>query len=632
MSVTPATVTLNRGGTQRLTVTGTFADGSSRAFTSSANYVSDTPATATVSATGVVTAVAAGTARITATVNGQSATTTVTVNSSQTEPTLSSIALGPTPASVAKGATLQLTVTGTFSDNTTQALTSTATFSSSATGTATVSNTGLVTGVEVGNATITATAGGKTATLAVSVTGAAAQPGANQVVFYDGYGAGVAFADFGDSANNVTVDATETFNGRKVINFQVTSTGNYSGGAWYTTTPRDLSAYNALTFWAKASKAESLNVTGIGNDAGMGAGTGFGSERASVALTTTWQKFTIPIPNPAKYTNVGGLFHVADAPDGYTLYLADVIYENLGAGVLGAGVASIASGNTTAGSVATAGTYNIDPVQNQVVFTVAGDPASPVTVKPVANAFFDFTSSNPAVATVSATGVVTGVGAGGPATISATLGGVAVTGGYAITVTGVLGQPTTLPPAPTLAPGAGVYSLHSSVTGGYTGTASDQSAKVDTWLTGWSAGSGGTPFAITTEGGTASPRRYVFANTANYIGIEFIGTAGANQIDATARGLTTLHLDLWTPDNATNFQVKLVDFGANGVFGGGDDTEGIATLTVESTPPLATGTWLSYELPLATAFQGLANRSHLSQMVLVAPNGGTMFIDNLYFH
>lgn len=632
VSMTPASITLSAGATQQLTVTGTYSDGSTKSLTASAAFTSDTPATATVSSPGgLVTAVAAGTARITATVSGKSASTSVTVNAAS-GPTLSSIALGPSPASVAQGSTLQLTVTGSYSDDSTRPLTAEATFSSSAEGIATVSTSGVVTGVSVGHATLTASVGAKTTTLDVSVTAVSAQPDANQIVFYDGNGTGVSFADFGGAANNVTVDATETFNGRKVINFQVTGTGSYSGGAWVTSTPRDLSAYNALTFWAKASKAETLNVTGIGNDAGTSAGTGFASERTALALTTGWQKFTIPIPSPARYKNVGGLFHVADAPDGYTLYLADVIYEHLGTGILGTGTASIGNGNTTTASVATAGTYNIDANQSQAVFTVAGDPGSPVTVKPVANTFFDFTSSNASVASVSGSGVITGEGAGGPVTISATLGGVAATGSYAVTVTGVLGQPTTLPPVPSHATGASVYSLYSSVTGGYTGTAADQSAKIDTWLTGWSAGSGGAPFTLTTDTGSAAPRKYVFTNSATYIGVEFYGTAGVNQIDAAGRGLTQIHVDLWTPDNATNFQVKLVDFGADGAFGGGDDTEGTATLTADSTPPLATGAWLSYELTLASDFPGLANMHHLAQMVLVAPNGGTMFLDNIYFH
>ncbi|MFP2907428.1 beta strand repeat-containing protein [Pyxidicoccus sp. 3LFB2] len=632
ISVTPATLTLAGGATQQLTVTGTYSDGSTKDVTSSATFVTDAPATATVSSPGGrVTAVAAGTTKITATASGKSATATVTVSGAP-GPTLTSIAITPNPATVAQGATLQLTVTGTYSDGTTRALTASSTFSSSATSVATVSNAGAVTGVQAGSATITATSGGRTATLEVTVTATSTQPSANQVVFYDSYGTDVTFRDFGGAVNNVTIDATETFNGRKVINFKVAAATGYSGGAWVTSTPRNLTGFNALTFWAKASKAETLNVTGFGNDAGAGSGTGYGTERASVALTTEWQKFTLPIPNPAKFQDVGGLFHVADAPDDYTLYLADILYEQVGSGIISAGVASIANGAAATVSLASAGTYTVDQGQNQVVYTVTGDPGSTVTLKPVANAFFDFTSSNTAVASVNPSGVVTGVSTGGPVTVSATLGGVAATGSVAVTVTGVSSIPTTLPPVPTEAPGAGVYSLYSSVTGGYNGTASDQSAKVDTWLTGWSAGSGGAPVTLNAGGSSAAPRRYVFTNAGNYAGIEFIGASGANQIDATALGLTRLHVDVWTPDNATNFQVKLVDFGANGAFGGGDDTEGIATITATSTPPLATGAWLSYELTLATDFQGLANVSHLSQIVLVAPNGGTMYLDNIYFH
>ena len=545
---------------------------------------------------------------------------------------LTGVSMTPATVTLAVGATQQLSVTGTYSDGTTKSVTSSATFVSDTPATATVSNlSGLVTAVAGGTAKITATVSGKTATATVTVNGGPTQPAANQVVFYDGNGTDVTFRDFGGAINDVTVDATEKFNGRKVIKFQVASGSGYSGGAWVTTTPRDLTAYNALTFWAKASKDEKLNVTGFGNDAGAGVGTGYPTERPEVALTTTWQKFTIPVPNPAKFQNVAGLFHIADAPDGYTLYLADVVYENLDAAVLGTATASIANNAATAVTIATGGTYTADNAQNQIVFTIPGDPGSPVTVKPVASAFFDFTSANTAVATVNASGVITGVTEGGPVTVSAKLGGAEVSGSYAVTVTGSPNEPTTLPPVPTQAPGAGVYSLYSSVTGGYTGTDSDKSAKVDTWRTDWSAGTGGEPFTITVGANSAAPRKYVFTSGATYIGIETIG-GGANQIDAVALGLTKLHIDVWTPDNATNFQVKLVDFGANGAYAGGDDTEGIATLTATSTPPLSTGTWLSYELSLASDFPNLAGLGHLSQIILIAPNGGTMFVDNIYFH
>jgi outer membrane protein assembly factor BamB len=73
---------------------------------------------------------------------------------------LASIAVTPSNATVANGQTRQMTATGTYSNATTQDLTTQVTWSSSDTSKATVSSTGLVTGVAYGSATITATSGG----------------------------------------------------------------------------------------------------------------------------------------------------------------------------------------------------------------------------------------------------------------------------------------------------------------------------------------------------------------------------------------------------------------------------------------------------------------------------------------
>jgi hypothetical protein len=194
-----------------------------------------------------------------------------------------------------------------------------------------------------------------------------------------------------------------------------------------------------------------------------------------------------------------------------------------------------------------------------------------------------------------------------------------------------------------------VISLYSSVPGGYNGTAADFGANVDTWLTCWSAGTGGTPFAVTAGGQTANPRKYVFTGGANFIGIELLGKAGATQpgscggtidlsheIDIST--MTALHVDVWTPDDSSNLQFKIVDAGANGLING-QDTNGIATLTAGSTPALATGAWLSYDLPIGAGFPGnnfpsnnASTLHHFGQLVIIAPNGGTVYIDNLYFH
>ncbi len=121
-------------------------------------------AVATV-ADGVVTAVAAGEATITAKAGELTATCKVTVNEEGSAPVLSGIALNKTTASVKKGATVTLTVTGTPAG----AALPTIEWTTSDAAIATVEN-GVVTGVKAGNATITAKAGDFTATCEVTVT------------------------------------------------------------------------------------------------------------------------------------------------------------------------------------------------------------------------------------------------------------------------------------------------------------------------------------------------------------------------------------------------------------------------------------------------------------------------------
>ncbi|MEP6495314.1 MAG: Ig-like domain-containing protein, partial [bacterium] len=126
---------------------------------------SSNTAIATVSGTGLVTGVAAGSATITATSEGQNGTSTVTV----TVPPVASVTVAPPTANIVVGGTAQLTATTKDAGGT--VLTGrVVTWGSSNTLIATVSATGVVTGVAAGSATITATSEGQNGTSAVTVT------------------------------------------------------------------------------------------------------------------------------------------------------------------------------------------------------------------------------------------------------------------------------------------------------------------------------------------------------------------------------------------------------------------------------------------------------------------------------
>ncbi len=87
--------------------------------------------------------------------------------------TLEGVAVAPTSATIAAGASQQFTATGTYSDASTQDLTSQATWSSSSPAVANVNSSGLATGLAAGATTISASFNGKTGSGTLTVQAAA---------------------------------------------------------------------------------------------------------------------------------------------------------------------------------------------------------------------------------------------------------------------------------------------------------------------------------------------------------------------------------------------------------------------------------------------------------------------------
>ena len=88
ITVTPSAPTIAVGAMQAFTATGHYSDGSTSNLTTSATWASDTPTVASVIPGGVVTAVAVGTANISATLAGVTASAPVTVDLSSVTLTL----------------------------------------------------------------------------------------------------------------------------------------------------------------------------------------------------------------------------------------------------------------------------------------------------------------------------------------------------------------------------------------------------------------------------------------------------------------------------------------------------------------------------------------------------------------
>jgi uncharacterized protein YjdB len=256
VSVSPTSLALTTGQTGTLSATVTDANGAP--ITRPVNWSSSNTGVATVTSAGVVTAVAAGSATVTATEpnSNKSGSAAVTVTAPPvTPPQVAAVAVTPSTVAltVGQGTTLSAAVTDAGGNAIPGA---TVTWSSSNTGVASVSSTGAVTTSAVGTATITATEPGSnksgTSTItvgAVPVATVAVSPGTASVTVgnattlsatvTDANGAVVPNASVAWSSNNTTVADVSggTVTAKAVGTATITaSSGGQSGTATITVT------------------------------------------------------------------------------------------------------------------------------------------------------------------------------------------------------------------------------------------------------------------------------------------------------------------------------------------------------------------------------------------------------------
>ncbi|GEM_PF-2448509 len=158
LQVSPGTMTLAAGTSQKINVTAVLSDNSSKDVTGEVEYVSANKIIAcpddTGTSPGIINGCSQGTTTIIIrdTASGAQTTSTVTVSGSSAV----SLQLTPVKSSISIGATEQFIAVGIFSDNSTQDLTSTSAYSSSNPDIASIDANGLAKGLKEGTTVITA--------------------------------------------------------------------------------------------------------------------------------------------------------------------------------------------------------------------------------------------------------------------------------------------------------------------------------------------------------------------------------------------------------------------------------------------------------------------------------------------
>jgi hypothetical protein len=208
ISVSPQNGTVAAGITQQFSATGHYSDGSSNTM-SSVTWATSNASVAAINSTGLLTAVKQGAVTISATSEGITGNTAVTIG----PPNLLSISVSPQNPTVSASGTQQFTATGTYSDGSTQTLNG-ATWSSGTATVATISSSGLATGLTAGTTIIQATSGNTSGLTTLTVTAASqalsyiAGPTLTSGI---GHPQGIVVADFnGDGKSDIAVSNFDT--------------------------------------------------------------------------------------------------------------------------------------------------------------------------------------------------------------------------------------------------------------------------------------------------------------------------------------------------------------------------------------------------------------------------------------
>ena len=406
VTVSPAAASLTAGATTQLTATPQDANGtalSGRAVT----WATSNASVVTVSASGLVTAVAAGSGTITATSEGQSGTAAMTV----TNAPVASVTVSPAAASVTVGATTQLTATPKDANGT--ALSGRAvTWATSNAAVATVSANGLVTGVALGPATITATSEGQSGTSAITVTNVP-----------------VASVTVSPTAAGVTVGATT----------QLTATPKDANGTALSGRVVTWATSNA----AAATVSASGLVTGVAAGSATITATSEGQSGTSAITVTNVPVASVTVSPATASITVGATTQLTATPkdaNGTALTGRAVTWATSNASVATVSTTGRVTGVTAGSATITAtsegksGTSAIT-VTNVPVASVTVTPTSATLVagstlqltatlkdalgNPLGGRVVTWSTDAPAVAAVTGTGLVTGLGIGG-VTITAT--------------------------------------------------------------------------------------------------------------------------------------------------------------------------------------------------------------------
>jgi len=433
----------------------------------------------------------------------------------------------------------------------------------------------------------------------------------NGDIFLDGFTSGdLNYAPFeGSYFEAFTVDTDTKYAGTAGMRFDVPNVGDpngsFAGAAFFLNSGRDLTGYDALTFWAKGTEGRTINSIGFGQD--------FEENKyeaevsGGLQLTTNWRKYTIPIPDPSKLTNERGMFWYADGPiadgTGWTFWIDELQFEKLG--TIAQPRPQLYNGIDVSVQTFIGASATVNDI-SQTFNLASGED---ITVIPSLS-YFDWTSSNPIVASVDELGNIEPLSVG-TAVITASIGGVEAEGSLILEVLGEY-----IPaPVPMRDPNT-VISVFSDA---YTNVPVD-------YYNGY----------FTPDGQTTLGQNDIFINGDNviyYTDLNFVGIGTFLDVEPiNASGMTHIHVDINVQeaiDAGDQLTLQLI----NGV---GTSNEISGSIVLNDTQ-LLSNEWASFDIPLSS-FAGLTSRDAIGLIFFISNNSSNIptisniFVDNIYYY
>ena len=309
VSVSPTSATINEGQTQQLTATVLPANASDKTV----SWSSSNTGVATVNQSGLVSAVSAGTATITATTNsgGLTASSAITIQS-VTVP-VTGVTCTPTSITIQAGETAQITENVLPANASNKAVT----WGSANSSIATVNSSGLITAVSEGSTTITVTTndGGFTANCAVTVE---INGGGDPIDYLEDFNDNIAqdwsavsgtWAPYNYTYYNSSTAASElsVYNGSTFADFTYTVKANSVWNNWYGVIFNYQDNNNYYYVWLKASTNIELRRVKNGTTSTLATGTYSGGSAwvySTVEVSNNGTSTTIKVNGGTVFSNI----------------------------------------------------------------------------------------------------------------------------------------------------------------------------------------------------------------------------------------------------------------------------------------------------------------------------------------